>query len=468
LVSSVASAQTVDILDQNLLKTTCASQIASLPIDVIVPTDRYDVIVHPRNPGGEDVGTCANYSWVKIVGKVSSASIKWNGRTTTSAYDCSHSTMTWGLYQKYGSNWSWVGGGGSYGKMPGNVDGGPCNYDMSGVPHGWGAFTTTTGGSSSSVVEYRMAFKLWSHDDESIGHASYCADPINCFWPLHLTLGGSPQPKPKQDYTLWRPSSGTWYRWDTTTNKAATPVVWGKNGDWPLPGDYDGDGNTDFAYTHISGSTRQWWVINSWTGSSWGVNWGSSSDVPIVNADYDGDGRTDPAVYNTTTGQFSILKSNTGAAWYPKMGGLGTQAVGGNYDADLRTDLAVWTASSGKWEIDMSVKGPGFYFWGIPGDFPVIGDFDGDEIGDVAVWRPSEGMFYFLSSLYGGGYKTQWGQNGDWPVVGYYDDDKKSDYAVWRPSEGRWYYIYSRTGSSAWSVYGVSGDVPLAPFARNF
>src|SRR5262245_41085986 len=166
----------VDILDQSLLKNTCASKIGSLHVDTILSPTYSDVIVHPRYPGGADEQTCENYSWIQLKGQISSFIASWKGRTTTSAWDCSHSVMMWGVYKKgSGSSWSFVGGGGSYGKMPGG-DGGQCVYDGTGVPAGWGSFAVS---GSSTTAEYRIGFKLWSHDDPALSHGDYCADPVN-------------------------------------------------------------------------------------------------------------------------------------------------------------------------------------------------------------------------------------------------------------------------------------------------
>src|SRR4051794_13790902 len=44
---------------------------------------------------------------------------------------------------------------------------------------------------------------------------------------------------------VWRPSNGVWYIYDGTPG--GIQVQWGLNGDIPVPGDYNGDGVTDYA-----------------------------------------------------------------------------------------------------------------------------------------------------------------------------------------------------------------------------
>jgi putative transposon-encoded protein len=75
-------------------------------------------------------------------------------------------------------------------------------------------------------------------------------------------------------------------------------VSFGKNGDIPVPADYNGDGAAEIAIFRPSTSL---WAVKG--GAYQGF--GKSGDIPVP-ADYNGDGKTDIAIFRPSTGLWAI------------------------------------------------------------------------------------------------------------------------------------------------------------------
>jgi len=261
----------------------------------------------------------------------------------------------------------------------------------------------------------------------------------------------------KADFTVWRPSNGTWYSIDGAGRSLTKQ--WGANGDVPVIGDYDGDGKTDVGVWRPS--TGTWYVVLSSTGQVMQRQWGGKGDIPVP-GDYDGDGKTDLAVWRPSTGTFYIVLSSTGKAIQQQWGKSGDVPVPGDYDGDGRIDFAIWRPSTGYWYVIQSSTGKIVSRqWGASTDKPVAGDYDGDGKTDFAVWRPSTGYWYVIQSSTGKIVSHQWGGNGDVPVPRDYDGDLKTDFAVWRPSNATWYVLLSSNNKIIARQWGSSTDVPM-------
>jgi hypothetical protein len=146
---------------------------------------------------------------------------------------------------------------------------------------------------------------------------------------------------------------------------------WGEPSDIPVPGDYDGDGKTDFAVWRPS--TGQWWILPSSTGQMRVQQWGLPGDIPVPD-DYDGDHKTDIAVWRPSTGEWRLVPSSTGSMQVQRWGQAGDQPVLGDYDGDGKTELGVWRPTTGEWWIRRLSDGASqVQQWGLPGDIPVSG-----------------------------------------------------------------------------------------------
>lgn len=230
------------------------------------------------------------------------------------------------------------------------------------------------------------------------------------------------------DVAVYRPSNGNWYI------KGQSSVSWGKSGDMPVPGDYDGDGDFDIAV--LRPSNGKWYI----KGQS-NVSWFKSGDVP-VQADYDGDGTTDIAVLRPSNGRWYILGMGNFNYFRP-----GDVPVPCDYNGDGEDEIAVFRPSNGNWY----VRGMGSVSWGFPDDIPVPGDYDGDAVCDMAVYRPFNGNWYIR-----GQGRISWGNTGDIPAPGDFDGDGETEVAVVRPGNGRWYI--KGIGNVSWFK---NGDFPL-------
>ncbi len=162
-----------------------------------------------------------------------------------------------------------------------------------------------------------------------------------------------------------------------------TFAPWGKNGDFPGPGDYDGDGKADFVVQRNNGGGQaRFWLLQTTAGFTT-VVFGTPTDV-IVPGDYDGDGKTDIAVVRGISGSYN---------WFVRPSSTGT--ISG-------TPTSIFGATAT--------------------DFFAQGDYDGDGKTDVAIWRPSAtpgaSAFWALGST-SGVIGVAFGQNGDYPVANY-------------------------------------------------
>ena len=105
--------------------------------------------------------------------------------------------------------------------------------------------------------------------------------------------------------------------------------------------------------------------------------------------DYDGDGTTDFAIYRPSRA------SGTSRTSLPSCSGAVRQATSrcpATTTATETTDIAVYRPSEGVWYVKDQL--PFLQWGGQAGDVPVPGDYDGDGTTDFAVYRPSEGIWY--------------------------------------------------------------------------
>src|SRR5262249_25307325 len=157
----------------------------------------------------------------------------------------------------------------------------------------------------------------------------------------------------KSDFGLYQRGTGFWYILKSSTNYTASmSISFGGMGFVPMPGDYDGDGKFDIA-VHQLALTKFFALTSSSSydvGSPIVKTVGTTSDQPVSSAvlprtsrqmhagDFDGDFRSDISVYNATTGLWASLKSNSNFVASPGIswGGVGYGPAPADYDAEAR------------------------------------------------------------------------------------------------------------------------------------
>jgi len=268
---------------------------------------------------------------------------------------------------------------------------------------------------------------------------------------------------PPADLAIWRPdtanNTGTWWVMGGQNSQQVT-VQWGNSTDKTVPGDYDGDGKTDFSVWRPS--TGIWYIINSGGGGGQ-FNFGQTGDLP-AQADFDGDGRTDAAVYRPSTGTWYILKSSDGQVITQQWGLASDNPAPADYDGDGKADIAVWRSSTTAfYSLNSSNGALQTPTLGQSGE-PVSGDYDGDGKANFAV--KSGNSWVILNSAYTQTQTITWQSSGDIPVQNDYDGDGKMDIAVWHSATGTWYIRNSSDNSTRTVQWGILGDFPVPAFYR--
>ena len=275
---------------------------------------------------------------------------------------------------------------------------------------------------------------------------------------------------PPADLAVWRPGTGYWYVMGPGGTIQASQQ-WGNSSDIAVPGDYDGDGKTDFCVFRASAGT--WYVIKSSTNTDEYYNFGTTSDIPKA-ADFDGDGKTDAAVYRPSNGTWYIRSSTSGTVGSTQFGLSTDIPVPADFDGDGKADICVWRNSDTTFYAVKSSNGNLHVAqYGSSGDKPVPADYDGDGKADPAVWRPGNNNWYISQTSNNTTVNYSFGdQTKDQPVQNDYDGDGKVDVAVWRFTSGttseigNWYIRNSSTGATRTEHWGTSGDTPVPAFWR--
>ena len=256
-------------------------------------------------------------------------------------------------------------------------------------------------------------------------------------------------------------------------------VPQGDPADWSaeLVGDFDGDGNDDFAaYDETTGF---WWVSHS-TGTKfnpqrWAINSEKAGWAPQMVGDFTGDGKDDIVSYHQASGTWWVNRS-TGTSFvmekwatFSTRTGWSPQMVG-DFTGDGKADVVSYHQASGTWWVNRST-GTGFVLqkWATfstrTGWAPqLVGDFDGNGKDDIVSYHQASGTWWVNVSTGSSFTLRKWAtfstRTGWAPqLIGDFTGDGKDDVVSYHEKSGTW-WVNRSTGSGftlrKWATFSTS------------
>ncbi|MFA6363344.1 beta strand repeat-containing protein [Methanoregula sp.] len=263
-------------------------------------------------------------------------------------------------------------------------------------------------------------------------------------------------------YGTFRNSNGIWYLTDTNGTLTKS-VAFGKTGDIPVVGDWNGAGKTEIGV--FRPSTGTWYLDYNGDGTvGKTVTFGKSGDTPVV-GDWNKAGHSEIGVFRPSTSTWYVNYNFDGTVdKQVKFGKTGDAPVVGDFNTDGYSDVGVFRASTGTWyaTTSFSATPDKQAQFGKSGDTPVVGDWDVTGTSGIGVFRASTGTWYlnddFSATV---SHQAQFGKSGDTPIVGDWNNAGHSEIGVYRPSTGYWYmaYTFSSTTDKQFQ-FGKTGDTP--------
>jgi calcineurin-like phosphoesterase family protein len=197
-----------------------------------------------------------------------------------------------------------------------------------------------------------------------------------------------------------------------------------------------------------------------------GINYGQGGDYPI-SGDWNGDGVDTIGVYRN--GSFLLRNSNTvGFADLAfAFGKPGDQPIAGDWNGDGIDTIGVFDRNTFTFYLrNSNSAGPAeaVFSLGIPGDIGIVGDWNGDVKDTVGVFRPSNGVIFLKNTNQTGfaDIAINYGQGGDKPVTGDWNNDGIDTIGVLRGNT----FLLRNSNTVGFAdisfALGLLGDMPIA------
>jgi len=320
---------------------------------------------------------------------------------------------------------------------------------------------------TGAIANVCVDSKGYVHVVYSNGLLQYCKLEVTGATGAPITVAVDFDGDGSKDPTTYDPNTSTFYYF-STADRMEHEQRWGSPGDVPVPGNYDGGPEDNFAV--FRPSTATWYIRPDGGGAPIEHQFGNPDDplLPIP-ADYDGDNTTDCAVVNQDTYRWTIRRSD-GTGNITKLHGIENDLpVTGNFDGENGNEIAIYRPSNYTWYWKSAIStDSGTKEFGYMGRIPAPADFNGDGADDWGTFDTGTDAWYIKpngadprmdQANFGNGTETI-------PVPADYDGDGTGDVAYVEADTGRWYVKKSSDGMllSTPPVYfgwNAAGDQPI-------
>ena len=133
-------------------------------------------------------------------------------------------------------------------------------------------------------------------------------------------------------------------------------------------------------------------------------------------------------------------------------------------------EIGFFDPTQGLWHLNTRGGSPGSFYFGNPGDYPIVGDWNCNGTDTPGLYRRSDGYVYLRNQNTQGVADTRFffGNPGDLPLAGDFNGDGCDTVSIYRPAEARM-YIINKLGSNDGGLgaadhsflFGNQGDKPF-------